>query len=146
MDNYDIISGFRNDCFFINSLNVGMTKLLYSKPFLVFLVIILILVVIALGQESYRYFRTSQQIKDLENKIEELKTSNEELAGLEEYFQSEEFLEKEARLKLNLTKPGEKLIIIKQIEEDLEEFEQEQGLAKELSNIQKWWQYFFEER
>lgn len=143
---YDNFSDIRNDCFFINSLTLGMTKLLYSKPFLVFLVIILILVVIALGQESYRYFRTSQQIKDLENKIEELKTSNEELAGLEEYFQSEEFLEKEARLKLNLTKPGEKLIIIKQIEEDLEEFEQEQGLAKELSNIQKWWQYFFEER
>ena len=143
---YDNFSGIRNDCFFINSLTLGMAKLLYSKPFLVFLVIILILVVIALGQESYRYFRTSQQIKDLENKIEELKTSNEELAGLEEYFQSEEFLEKEARLKLNLTKPGEKLIIIKQIEEDLEEFEQEQGLAKEISNIQKWWQYFFEEK
>jgi len=123
-----------------------MTKLLYSKSFLVFLVIILILVVIAFGQESYRYFRTSQQIKDLENKIEELKTSNEELAGLEEYFKSEEFLEKEARLKLNLTKPGEKLIIIKQIEEDLEEFEQEQGLAKEISNIQEWWQYFFGEK
>lgn len=123
-----------------------MVKLLYSKPFLVFLVIILILVVIALGQESYRYFRISQQIKDLENKIEEFKASNEELIGLEQYFQSEEFLEKEARLKLNLTKPGEKLIIIKQIEEDLEEFEQGQSLAKELSNIQKWWQYFFGEK
>ena len=120
-----------------------MAKLLYSKSFLVFLVVILILVVIALGQESYRYFRVNQQIKDLENKIEELKKSNEELVGLEQYFQSEEFLEKQARLKLNLTKPGEKLIIIKQIEEDLEEFGQEQGLAKELSNIQKWWQYFF---
>jgi len=143
---YDNFSGIGDDCFFINSLNLGMTKLLYSKSFLVFLVIILILVVIALGQESYRYFRTSQRIKDLENKIEELKTSNEELAGLKEYFKSEEFLEKEARLKLNLTKPGEKLIIIKQIEEDLEEFEQEQGLAREISNIQKWWQYFFGEK
>jgi len=146
LDNYDIIGGFRNDCFFINSFTLDMAKLLYSKPFLVFLVIILILVVIVLGQESYHYFRTSQQIKGLKNKIEELKTSNEELAGLEEYFKSEEFLEKEARLKLNLTKPGEKLIIIKQIEEDLEEFEQEQGLAKEISNIQKWWQYFFGEK
>jgi len=118
-------------------------KLLYSKSFIVFLVIILILVAIALGRESYRNFRINQNIKNLEKKIEELRISNEELAEMERYFQSEEFLEKEARLKLNLTKPGEKLIIIKQIKQDLEEIEQKQGIAKEISNIQKWWEYFF---
>lgn len=123
-----------------------MTKILYSKSFIFFLLIVLILAIIAFGRESYRNFGINQEIKNLEEKIEQLKASNEELIGLEEYFQSEEFLEKEARLKLNLTKPGEKLIIIKQIEEDLEEFEQKQGLAKEISNIQKWWQYFFEEK
>lgn len=118
-------------------------KLLYSKYFICFLVIVFILVVIALGRESYRYFRINQEVKNLEKKIEELKTSNEELSAMKEYFQSNEFLEKEARLKLNLTKPGEKLIIIKQIEGDLKEIEKKEGIAKEISNLQKWWNYFF---
>ena len=121
-------------------------KLLYSKSFIFFLLIILILVAVALGREGYRSFKINQGIKDLENKIKELKAGNEELIGLQEYFQSEEFLEKQARLKLNLTKPGEKVIIIKQIEEDIEEIEQQQGIAKELFNIQKWWEYFFSKR
>lgn len=117
-------------------------KLLYSKTFIIFLVIVLILIVIALGRESYRYFRIGQEIKDLEKRIEDLEASNEELAWMEEYFQSEEFLEKEARLKLNLTKPGEKLIIVK-TPERLEGEEQETTVAKEISNIQRWWEYFF---
>lgn len=118
-------------------------KLLYSKSFIVFLVIIFVLVIIALGRESYQYFRINQEIEDLEKKIEELEASKEEFARMEQYFQSEEFLEKEARLRLNLTRPGEKLIIIKQIEEDLEEIEQKRVIAKEISNIQKWFEYFF---
>lgn len=119
-----------------------MGKLLYSKSFIIFLIIVLILVVIALFRESYRYFRISQEIKGLENRIEDFKKENEELTGMERYFESEEFLEKQARLKLNLTKPGEKVIIVK-TPEDLQQNQQEQIIAKEISNIQKWWDYFF---
>lgn len=117
-------------------------KLLYSKSFITFLIIILILIIIALGRESYHYFRISQQIKDLEKGIKELEKTNEELARMEEYFQSEEFLEKEARLKLNLAKLGEKLIIVK-TPEGLEEAQEKEVISKEISNIQKWWEYFF---
>jgi len=116
-------------------------KLLYSKSFIIFLIIIFVLVIVALGRESYRYFKVNQEIRDLEKRIEALEISNEELSRMQEYFQSEEFLEKEARLKLNLTKPGESLIIVKKTEEA--EGEQEIAIAKEISNIQKWWKYFF---
>lgn len=118
-------------------------KLLSSKSFIFFLLVVLVLIAVALGRESYRYFKINQDIKNLEKKIEELKKSNEELIGLEEYFQSEDFLEKQARLKLNLTKPGEKVIIIKQIEQEIGIAEQSTGMAKEISNIQNWWEYFF---
>jgi cell division protein FtsB len=122
-------------------------KILYSKPSVFFLLLILIFAVIALGRESYRYFKINQEIKNLEQRIENIEKSNEELSEIREYYQSEEFLEKEARLKLNLTKPGEKLIIIKQIEEDLEErIGEKEVIAKEISNIQKWWNYFFGEK
>jgi len=118
-----------------------MARLLYSKYFIAFLIIIFILVLIALGKESYRYFKVNQEIKNLEKRISELESNNEELIKMEKYFQSEEFLEKEARLKLNLTKPGEKLIIVKGAEEEIEEIQQEE--QKKISNIEKWWKYFF---
>lgn len=117
-------------------------KLLYSKSFIIFLIIIFVLVIVALGRESYRYFKINQEIRDLEKRIEALEISNEELSQMQDYFQSEEFLEKEARLKLNLTKPGESLIIVKKTE-GLGGGEQETIIAKEISNIQKWWEYFF---
>ena len=122
-------------------------KILYSKPSIFFLLLILIFIVIALGRESYRFFRINQEIRGLEQRIEDIEKSNEELSKMKEYYQSEKFLEKEARLKLNLTKPGEKLIIIKQAEEDPEEeVEKKKTIAEEISNIQKWWNYFFEEK
>lgn len=123
-----------------------MIKLLESKYFIGFLIIILILIIIALGREGYRYFGINQEIKNLEQKIEKLKQENEELEGMEKYFESKEFLEKQARLKLNLAKPGEGVIIIKTPEDLKQETEQKQVIAKEISNIQKWWDYFFGKR
>lgn len=118
-------------------------KILYSKSFIFLLVLIFVLSIIALGRESYRYFRITQEVRDLEKRIEDIETSNEELSKMEEYFQSDDFLEKEARLKLNLTKPAEKLIIIKQPEGLEQEVVEEEKIAEEISNLQKWWDYFF---
>lgn len=121
-----------------------MEKFLQSKGFVIILTIVFILVFVALSRESYRYFKVNQEIKDLEQKIEELKERNEELSKMENYFQSKDFIEREARVKLNLTKPGEKLIIIKKAE-NVQEQESggEEGVEKTI-NIQKWWNYFFE--
>lgn len=118
-----------------------MEKLLHSKYFIIFLILVLIFIIIFLFRESYRVFIVNQEIKNLEKRIEDIKKSNEELVKIKQYFQSDDFLEKQARLKLNLVKPGEKLIIIK----ESEKFE-EQKVVNNTSNIQKWFKYFFEEK
>lgn len=117
-------------------------KFLYSKYSIFALSAIFFLLVIALGRESYLNYQTNQEIKDLENKIEELGKSNSESAELEKYFQSEEFLEKEARLKLNLIREGEKLIIIKEEQNSTEE-QSEEEKSETVSNFRNWWKYFF---
>jgi len=116
---------------------------LYSKysPFIA--VVIFLLVVTALGRESYINYQTNREIKELQEKIEELKKNNLELAEMEKYFQSEEFLEKEARLKLNLIRDGEKLIIVKEEENNLTEGQDEAKKMENISNFRKWWRYFF---
>jgi len=136
---------FKHDCFPSNSsiLTIFMEKnLIHSKYSIIVLLVILVFVIIALGKESYRHYMVSREINDLEKKIEELKKSNEELALTKEYFQSQKFLEEEARKKLNLVKVGEKLIIIaSEQENEMKELIQQE--EKTIPNIIRWWEYFF---
>lgn len=113
-----------------------------SKYFSLVLTAILVFVVIAFGRESYRYFKISQEIRDLEKQVEEFKKNNEELSKMKDYFQSREFLQDEARGKLNLVKEGEKLIIISDGGGLQEEIETEET-KPEISNIKLWLEYFF---
>jgi cell division protein FtsB len=113
-----------------------------SKYFSLVLAAILVFVVVALGRESYRYFKISQEIGDLEKQIEEFRKNNEELSKMKDYFQSREFLQDEARGKLNLVKEGEKLIIVSN-EDGLQEEIETKGTEPEISNIKLWLEYFF---
>lgn len=97
-----------------------------------------------MGKESYRRYQTHKEVISLKGEVESLKEKNQTLSNLLDYFGSEKSLEKEARLKLNLLKEGEKLVIISpdkktgsenQLLEDVEE--------KQLSNFEKWLDYLF---
>jgi len=118
----------------------------HSKIFIFGLLIIFILVVVAAGREGYRNYKINQEIKNLQRRIEELSKTNTELSEMEKYLRSDEFLEKEARLKLNLIREGEKLVIIKKSEEESVPEEQKTEEIKNISNIQKWWKYFFNKK
>lgn len=63
--------------------------------------------------------------KEAENEIERLKNDNtaliekkKEISGLIDYFQDKNFLEKEARRRLNLQKPDEKAVVVIDKRED----------------------------
>lgn len=117
-------------------------KFFQSKYFIVCLVAIFILALVAFCKEGYRLFKISQEIKDLERAIEDLKKGNEELSTIKNYFQSSEFLEEEARKKLNLVREGEKLIIVASGQD--EEQAPEENKA-DVSNLELWRKYFFGE-
>ena len=76
------------------------------------------------------------QIETLEKEIQNAEKKNQELkAGISE-SQTEDYLEKEAREKLGLKKPGEEVVAIKKIQS--EEKQKEQKEEKSL------WQKFLE--
>jgi len=120
-------------------------KILSSRVFLFVVTLALIAVAVNLGRESYRKYQLTQEIDRLKIEIERLEGKNDQLANLMEYLKEEPYLEKEARLKLNLKKPGEKVIILS----DQEQKEQEEvvndipEVTKEDGNHWKWWEYFF---
>ena len=55
---------------------------------------------------------TGKQLGDLKSKIETLKKEEERQKSLAEYLGSESYLEKQARIRLNLKKEGEEVVFI----------------------------------
>ena len=114
------------------------------KFFILILILILIGVITAGVKESYRKYQISREATGFKKEIESLKEENELLSNLLNYLNSEKSLEKEARLKLNLLKEGEKLVIIVPDKKtDSENQLLEDAKNEQASNFEKWWEYLF---
>ena len=123
-------------------------KFLSSKVFLFVIILILIVAAVSVGRESYRKYQLTQEINKLKTEIERLEGSNEQLASLMEYLKEEPYLEKEARLKLNLKKPGEKVVILPKQQAEFQDVSKNIVVSqpepeKEIANYWEWWEYFF---
>lgn len=66
----------------------------------------------SLVKEIERKRQTAGDLSSLKAAIEEVEKENQELLQKKKYFESEENIEREARRRLNLKKPGERVIII----------------------------------
>ena len=78
------------------------------------------------------------------NTLEEQRAAFEELISL---VNNPEFLEKAARKNLGYTLPGEEVVVIEEnVKCKMQNAECEEGVVevKEMSNLRKWWMYFFE--
>jgi len=131
-------------------------KLLSSKVFFFFMVIALVALLLNFVRESYHKYQLSEEIGGLKTEIERLEGRRQQLAGLMEYFEQESYLEKEARQRLNLKKPGEKVVILSQkadvdigndqrvdniLSENTDSSQNTEN--QETANYWKWWEYFF---
>ena len=86
------------------------------------------------------------QISQLQGQIDTLQSRNGQLNGLIDYFKTNDFVEQEARTKLNLRKPGEQIIIVP--ESASAKLNNQFALPKGFqitsgANPQKWLAYFF---
>jgi len=122
-------------------------RLLGSKTFLFLMALALIAVAVNVGRESYRKYQLTQEIDKLKLEIERIEGKNEQLADLMEYLKQEPYLEKEARLKLNLKKPGEKVVVLPDQSESENDLVgspvSNNSQTEESANYWEWWQYFF---
>ena len=130
--------------------NLGK-RILSSKLLLIISLLILIFFTLNLTREILNRRDLQQEIKLLKDELDGLKGRNQELATLIEYFKTIDFVETEARTKLNLRKPGENIIIVpaeQSSAETLASAAEGQILitaeVKDISNFQRWWNYFFE--
>lgn len=128
-------------------------KLLQSKLVAFFLLVFLSFILVSLGKAVYRKYQINQEIEKIKTDIARLEGENEKLLDMVEYLKTNEFLEKEAREKLNMSKDGEKIIAIPFFEEKKKEPEKLKNISQEkttepkknMANYQLWWNYFFSE-
>jgi cell division protein FtsB len=130
-------------------------KSLFSKQFLFTLVLLGLLVLISFPlSKNWRQKRSiDKEIQELELQAKELEGKNNNLKNVLDYMQSDQFVEKEARTKLNYKKPGESVVVIEgrpgeTLVTETSPFEvlPEPPKTPELPatiNFNKWLDYFF---
>ncbi|MBU1705805.1 septum formation initiator family protein, partial [Patescibacteria group bacterium] len=108
---------------------------------------------IIFGREFIRTREIQQDIDLLQNRADELAARNLQIMELSTAFQTESFIEREARLKLGLKRAGEEVVVIQSGNQAINQpntFQDpklvlaEQELAA-VDNPTKWWYYFFEQ-
>jgi cell division protein FtsL len=82
----------------------------------------------------------NSELEELKTEIAQFEKNNLDLQTLMDYLQSEEALQEQARVNLNLKKADEEVIVIEPFmaQDDVIEFEE-----KESNNRQRWFNYFF---
>ena len=117
-------------------------RLVSSQRFLAIVGLAFILVIaIPLARTYNQKRQVAREIAEIQKEIDSYESQNDDLKELISYLQSDQSLESQARLNLNLKKPGEQVIVI----------EDKRPTATAAlgdddgpgSNLAKWWRYFF---
>jgi len=124
-----------------------INDLLRRKTLLAANLVLLALVAWGFGGEFLRNRDMRQEIERLRAQADSLESKNFGIAKIGRELASTDALEREARLKLGLQKPGESVIIIQDIEPPpppkTAAAAQPESRPR-VSNAVKWWRYFFE--
>jgi cell division protein FtsB len=113
-----------------------------KKKIIKLLVLLLgIYLVVGLSRDLYNLIGKGGRTGEMEKKVEELSLKNLELKEELEYVESEKFVEKEARDRLNMAKEGEVIVVLP---EDLAppDFQKPQSSNEDLANWQQWLKLF----
>jgi len=89
-----------------------------------------------------------KEITALNDEVSTLKLEQEAFLNSVDHYNSDFFVEREARSKLNLKKEGESVVVVKL--DDINNVkaikaEEDVGSRDSASNVVKWWRYFFDQ-
>lgn len=117
-------------------------RLVANQRFLAIILLTFLVIIIFPLARTYSQRRlVEQEIEDIQKQIGDYEGQNQELQSLLAYLQSDQSLEEQARLNLNLKKPGEAVVVIKN--EPARAGSNEETARLDESNLAKWRHYFF---
>jgi len=98
--------------------------------------------IINLPGDIWRLSKAGDQTKTAEEKVRKLEKERQELLEKRQYYQSDEFVEEEARNKLGMARPDETVVILPpNVSQVLGR--SENVPVSEIPNWQRWWKLFF---
>lgn len=112
-----------------------MKKTLFIVAVIVFLIIINNLV-----RSIYSIWQKDKLAEDAERELSYQKEENARLKSALSYVQTQEFIEKEARNKLFMTKPNESIVLDSQ---DVQKIDNSSDVKQNQPNWRKWVELFF---
>ncbi len=115
--------------------------------FLMANVAVLLVVGMSTVRETYKGWTVDHEIKALEMKAQALEGRKMQLSELASKMQESDYAAREARAKLNMQKPGEKVVILEGVAATQTTWQIDVVTAPpppvvNLSNPERWWQYF----
>lgn len=110
-----------------------------KKIIFIIIVAILLIVINGLAHSTYDIWQKKDIVLQAQKELEFQRQENQRLKAALSYFQTPEFIEKQARDKLFMVKKGEQKILISK---ELESFGEE-GKKDNDPNWKKWWDLFF---
>jgi len=118
-----------------------------QKPFTIVLFLLIVCYLgFILSRSLWQNNRINQNIKDLEERVVTLEDDNQRLKSMVLYYNTDSYREKEARRKLMMKMPGEKVLALPGVgsngdSAELSEEQKEEGLRE--PNYQLWLKYIF---
>lgn len=118
-------------------------RLFSSQRFLAIIGLIFLLLILFPLAKTYTQKRlVEKEIEEVRKEISDFESANAELKEMIAYLESGQSLEEQARLNLNLKKPGEKVIVVETLKNESSTDDINKTTSAE-NNFAKWWQYFF---
>lgn len=117
-------------------------KLFHSFLFTVGCLIVIFFVGLSLIRLWPKKVAVDNEAQNLQNKIAEAEQSKSDLARLLDYFKSDSYREREARLRLNYKKPDEQAVFI--YRDENAKVPEEKSPEPEQSNPVKWWRWVWQ--
>ncbi|MFA5126427.1 MAG: septum formation initiator family protein [Patescibacteria group bacterium] len=121
--------------------NHDLKQIWHSNFFTIFLLVLLIFSLVKVGKEALLRYEIKQEINNLEAKLSDVQGKTDKMNQLIDYLKTDEYVEKQAREKLNLGAPGEKQVNLANEDSDAAAPVIDNGPS--ANNIVKWFNYFF---
>ena len=122
-------------------------RLIKSRMFFIFLIPIFLALLVGIFQQFYHRYQIKKDLGKLDAEIANFNKQKEDLNNLINYYNNKSNLENEARVRLNLKKEGEEVVIILPIATSTGEgggiSSQGSENIENLPNYKQWRYYFF---
>ena len=133
-------------------------RLIRWRLLLVVNILVIAFLGVSLSREIVRSRAIGAEIEVLQAQADSLLANNIDLSELKTAMQTESYIEREARLKLGMKKPGETVVVIQDEaslsaqttgsdpNDPLGYVLADEGTEVVVANPQKWWYYFFDKQ